>query len=159
MRKFAALAVIALLTALGLGSLLQAQTSTLPVPSGVGTAGQVLVFTDANNVQGSAAPTFATSAKIGSSGTALTQVTVYAQSVSPSIVTAQTCQEQSVTVTGVSTADKIVVNPPTIAASPGAGAVAARASAANTVAVVYCNPAGSNATPASGTYNFIAIRS
>ncbi len=159
MKKLLASLGVAILALFG-ASLLVAQTSYLPVPSGVGTAGQVLVFSDANNVQGSSAPTFATSAKIGSSGTALTQVTVYSQSVSPSIVTKSTCEEQSVTVTGVSTADKIVINPPAISASPGAVAVAARASAANVVAVTYCNAGtAANATPASGTYNFLAVRS
>lgn len=132
----------------------RAQTQYLPIPSGVcTTAGQILVAVDANNVQCTSSPA------IGASGTAITQIRVYSQSVTPSQVAAQVCAEQSVSLTGVTTADKVFMTPPAIASSPGASPVAVRVSAADELAVTYCNPASSAATPASGTFAFTAIRS
>ncbi len=140
-----------------------AQTQYLPIPSGVGTSGQVLVVSsDGNNVQGSSSPafttgTFSTSATIGTSGTALTQVRVYSQSLTTPSIAANTCTEEAVTVTGISSDDKIFVNPPAISGS--ASVVAARQSGSNTVALTYCNVAALSNQPRPGTYKFIAIRS
>ena len=138
-----------------------AQTQTLPVPSNIGTAGQVMVFTDGNNVQGTSTLSGLSSLGVGSSGTALTQATVYAPSLTPTVVTANACSEQTFTVSGVSTADKVIVNPAanTGTDSSGVSLTAARVSATDTLALTFCNVAGANETHDAGTFPTIAIRS
>lgn len=134
-----------------------AQTQYLPIPSGVGTSGQVLAVTsDGNNVQGTSAIAAATSVTVGSSGTAITQIRVFSQTITPGQVAANTCAEQSVTVTGVATTDKLIFNA-TQGLSPAFTHI--RPSGANTVALMFCNPGNSAASPAAGTVNIIAIRS
>src|SRR6185437_16039179 len=90
-------------------------------------------------------------------GTALTKAVVYSQSLTPSAVGAATVVEQSFTVTGVSTADKIVMNPPT--QSTAVAPAYAYVSASNTVKIGFVNPTAGSLTPSSGTYLFIAFRS
>jgi hypothetical protein len=137
----------------------RAQTQYLPIPSGVAEAGQFLKATDGNNVQGSTSLSTLSlgSLTLGTDGTAVTQIRVYSASLTPAAVNTIVCAEQTFTVTGLTTADKVIVNPPAIAnaVSP----VAARVSAANTLALQFCNPTGGSATPAAGAYLIIAIRS
>lgn len=90
-------------------------------------------------------------------GTNLTNIKVYSQSLTPSSVNAATCSEQSFTVTGVTTSDKIIFNPPT--QSTAAFPAYAYVSATNTVKIGFINPTAGALTPSSGTYLFIAIRS
>lgn len=148
--------------AIGFGFVLLAgvavsQTQYLPIPTGVGTSGQVLAVTsDGNNVQGTSAISAATSVTIGS-GTAITKIQVLTASFTPTSVNAVTCADRSATVTGIATTDKVFVTTPELGNS--AAAVAARASGANTVAVMFCNPTAGALTPTSGTYTFTAIRS
>lgn len=99
-----------------------------------------------------------TSLAIGG-GTALTKAVVYSQALSPSIVAANTTAEQTFTVTGVTTADKIIaINKPT--AQAGLGIVGMRASAANTVAITFSNNTAAGITPtAAETYQIVALRS
>lgn len=140
-----------------LASLALAQTSLLPIPSGVGTSGQVLAVTsDGNNVQGTSAISAATSVTVGG-GTAITKIVVTGITFSPTSVAAATCAERTATLTGVTSADRIVFNQPVL--SGAVAAVAARASGADTVAVTFCNPTAGALIPASGTYTFTAIRS
>jgi hypothetical protein len=90
-------------------------------------------------------------------GTPVTKIVVYSQSITPASVPADKCAEQTFTVTGLATSDKVVVNPP--ASGNATSAAQSRVSAANTLAQTYCNPTSGALTPASGTYNIVAIRS
>jgi len=99
-----------------------------------------------------------TSLAVGASGTAITQIRVYAPSLTPAEVAANTTAEQTFTVTGLTTADKVFVNKPT--AQAGLGIVGQRVSAANTLAITFANVTGSPITPtAAQTYAVVAIRS
>ncbi len=99
-----------------------------------------------------------TSAQVGSSGTPLTQITVYTPTLTPAACNANTTAEQTFTVTGLTTADKVIVNKPTSQA--GLGIVGVRVTAADTLGITYSNNTGSPITPtASEVYPVIAIRS
>lgn len=93
----------------------------------------------------------------GSGGTQITQVKVYTPSLTPSSVATVVVAEQTFTVTGLTTADKVIVNPPAI--SNATGIAGARVSAANTLAIRFVNPTGGSLTPTAGTYTVIAFRS
>lgn len=99
---------------------------------------------------------FAGSVSIGG-GTALTKAVAYAPSLTPSAVAAATIAEQTFTVTGLTTADKIIVNPPAI--GNATGIAGARVSAADTLALRFCNPTAGSLTPSAGTYTVLALRS
>lgn len=91
------------------------------------------------------------------SGTALTKAVVYTPTITPASVAAATVAEQTFTVTGLTTADKVVVNPPSIANATGISGV--RVSAADTLAIRFVNPTAGALTPTSGTYTVLAFRS
>jgi hypothetical protein len=91
------------------------------------------------------------------SGTALTKAVVYTPTITPASVAAATVAEQTFTVTGLTTADKVIVNPPAIANATGI--VGARVSAADTLAIRFVNPTAGALTPTSGTYTVLAFRS
>jgi hypothetical protein len=98
-----------------------------------------------------------TSATIGG-GTAITKIKTYSQSLSPAIVNANSGNEQTFTVTGLTTADQVVVTKPTL--QTGLIIHNARVSAADTLAISFANCTGGNITPtASETYSVIAFRS
>lgn len=131
-------------------------------------AGQVLVsggvgalpaFSASPTLTAATIPTLttATSLTLGG-GTAITKIRVFAPTCSPSASSAaiQTA-EQSCTVSGVTTADKIIVNGP--APTSLCPLVGARVSGADTVALMFTTLTASACTPASGTYNIVAIRS
>lgn len=99
---------------------------------------------------------FTTSVTIGG-GTPITKTVVYTPSITPASVAAATVAEQTFTVAGLTTADKVIVNPPAIANATGI--VGARVSAADTLAIRFVNPTAGALTPSSGTYTVIAIRS
>lgn len=101
--------------------------------------------------------THATSVTVGGSGTAITQMRVYSQTITPASVAADLCAEQSFTVTGLTTADKVFFNPVATGNATWAGQV--RVSAADTLAVTYCNPTAGALTPGSGTAAIVALRS
>jgi hypothetical protein len=94
--------------------------------------------------------------KIGSSGTAITQQTVYTPTLTPAAVAAAGFSEQTFTVTGLATTDTVIVNGP--AAAANSVLVHARVSAANTLALTWITNAAT-ITPTSGTYRIVAIRS
>lgn len=91
--------------------------------------------------------------QLGSSGTALSQIRIYTQSLTPASVSAGAPTEQTFTVTGLATTDTITVN------APGAAVFGARVSAANTLAITFMPPAAGSYTPPSGTYRIQAVRS
>ena len=175
--KGAALAVFAL--GLMVGGLIAQTSNYLPVPSNIFAAkGALAVSQDTNNLTAiaavatgqvlvsagtgtlpawSAAPSL-TSLTLGASGTAITQMRIYSSALAPSAVTAGVCAEQGFTVTGITTADKLVINRTTAPSNP-IPAVAARPSGADTVAITFCNTTAGTDSPDSDTYNIIAIRS
>jgi hypothetical protein len=134
---------------------------------GVAAGGLAVALFDANGVNaavGGTTPaavaattvTASTSATIGG-GTAITKVVVYTPSITPSSVSAATVAEQTFTVTGLTTADKVTVNPPAI--GNATGIAGARVSASDTLAIRFVNPTAGSLTPSSGTYTVIAFRS
>lgn len=98
-----------------------------------------------------------TSLTVGASGTAVTQIRVYSQSLDVASVAANTTVEQTFTVTGLATTDTVFVNKPT--ATAGLGIVNARVSAANTLAITFVNATAGAIDPAAETYAIVAIRS
>lgn len=98
-----------------------------------------------------------TSAAVGAAGTAITQIAVYSQTVTPASVAAATVAEQTFTVTGLTTADKVLVNHAAFGNATGIAGV--RVSAANTLAVSFVNPTAGALVPAAGTWSIVAIRS
>jgi len=97
-----------------------------------------------------------TSATVGG-GTAITKIVVYSQSLDVASVAANTTAEQTFTVTGLTTADKVFVNKPSLSA--GLGIVNARVSAADTLAITFVNATGTAIDPAAETYAIVALRS
>jgi hypothetical protein len=103
--------------------------------------------------------TFTTSATIGgATPTAITNIRVYAPSLTPAATTAaiQT-SVQTFAVAGITTADKIFVNGPTPTSL--CPMVAARASATDQIALNFTVLTAAICTPASGTYTIVAVRS
>lgn len=90
-------------------------------------------------------------------GTAITKIVVYSQSLDVASVAANTTAEQTFTVTGLTTADKVFVNKPSLNA--GLGIVNARVSAADTLALTFVNATGAAIDPAAETYAIVALRS
>lgn len=95
----------------------------------------------------------------GNSGsdTAITGIRKYSQTITPASVAAATIAEQTFTVTGLTTSDVIFVNPGAITNSTGIAGV--RVSAADTMAVLFCNPTAGALTPTATTWKITAIRS
>ena len=93
----------------------------------------------------------------GNTGTAITNIRVYSQSLDVASVAANTTAEQTFTVTGLATGDKVFVNKPALNA--GLGVCNARVSAANTLALTFNNNTGVAIDPAAETYQIVAIRS
>jgi hypothetical protein len=99
-----------------------------------------------------------TSLSVGASGTAITQIRVYSATISPASVAANTTAEQTFTVTGLTTADKVFVSKPT--AQAGLGIVGMRVAGANSLAITFGNFTASPIVPtASEAYAVVAIRS
>lgn len=97
-----------------------------------------------------------TSLTVGS-GTALTRIAYYTATLSPAEVAADTCAEQTFTVTGITAGDVVFVNKPTAQAGLGLGGV--RASGANEVGINFCNNTVAGITPtASQAYVFGVLR-
>lgn len=94
---------------------------------------------------------------IGATGTLLTQAIVYSQTITPASVAAATVAEQTFTVTGLATTDKVVVNH--AATGNATGVAGVRVSAPNTLVISYVNPTAGALTPAAGTYVILAFRS
>lgn len=95
--------------------------------------------------------------QIGRSGTALTQARVYTPTINPASIATATSVEQTFTVTGLTTADKVVVIKPTC--TTGVGIVNARVSAADTLALTFMNATAGAVDPASEVYTVLAFRS
>lgn len=96
---------------------------------------------------------------VGATGTAtpVTQMRVYSQTITPASVAAATVAEQTFTVTGLTTADKVFVNAGAITNAVAIGNV--RVSAANTLAVQFVNPTAGALVPTAVTWQIFALRS
>lgn len=94
---------------------------------------------------------------LGDSGSSISQIRVYSQTITPASVGAATVAEQTFTVNGLTTADKVIVNQAAISNATGIAGV--RVSAANTLAVRFVNPTAGALTPTAGTWTIVAIRS
>ena len=94
---------------------------------------------------------------IGAAGTEISQIVVYSQTITPAATAAATVAEQTFTVNGLTTADKVFVNAGAISNSVAIGNV--RVSAANTLAVQFINPTAGSLTATAGTWKIVAIRS
>jgi hypothetical protein len=100
---------------------------------------------------------FSTGVKLGpSTNDSFTNFKVYTQTLTPASVGAATVAEQTFTVTGLTTADKVIVNAGAILNAVSIGNV--RVSAANTLAVQFCNPTAGALTPTAVTWNILAFR-
>ncbi len=98
-------------------------------------------------------------ARVGAEGvgTEITQIRVYSQTVTPAATAAATVAEQTFTVTGLATTDKVLVNAAAISNAVAIGNV--RVSAANTLAVQFINPTAGSLTATAGTWKIVAMRS
>lgn len=117
--------------------------------------GSLVVATGLTVSAGSAA--LSGGAKIGASGTPLTQVKVYTPTLTPGSVLASISAEQTFTVAGLTTADSISVSGP--APTMGSGLVNARVSAADTLALTFINDTLAGLTSTAGVYRIVAVRS
>ena len=81
---------------------------------------------------------------------------IISSSLTPASVATITCAEQTFTVNGLKVGDLVNVNPPSITA--GVAPVSARVSAANTLAITFCNPTAGSLTPAAGSYIINVMR-
>ena len=96
---------------------------------------------------------------VGSNGTQITQLRVFTPTLTPASVAAASVAEQTFAVSGLTTSDKVFVEPPA-ETNTDIMLVSARVSAADTLALRFYNKNGTTAqTPASGTYKVVAIRS
>jgi len=85
----------------------------------------------------------------------ITQIRVYSQAIDPASVAASSVSAQTFTVTGLTTADKVLVNP----GVSTIGVAGAYVSAANTLTVIFVNPTAAAIDAASSTWQIIAFRS
>ena len=112
-----------------------------PIPGNViGSAGQVLVAKDTNNVTAN--------------------TVFFSATINPGSIAAETCAYQSFTVTGIAATDAVSVSGPHPTdgiLDSSYGAVSAKPSGADTVAINFCNPTEVVVDPASSTYRFLAI--
>jgi hypothetical protein len=160
----------------GTGAVVLANTPTLVTPAlgaatgtslalGGGTAlattnqtgtGNLVLVTSPTLVTPALGVATATSIALGG-GTAITKIVAYAPTLTPAATAAaiQTV-EQTFTVTGLTTADKVIVNGsvPTSLCPP----VTFRVSVADTLAIGFTTLTAVACTPAAGVYNIIAIR-
>jgi len=99
----------------------------------------------------------ATSIATGAAGTVITQIRVYAPTLTPTETSAaiQTA-EQTFTVNGLATSDKVFVNGP--APTSLCPAVTFRVSAENTLSIGFSVLTAVACTPAAGVYNIVAVR-
>lgn len=140
-----------------------AQAGALLVGAGNVATGFIGFYTGATalrlNIAPAGAVTVYSSLAIGTSGTAITQTRVYTPTLAPADVSAaDEYNEQTFTVTGLSTSDTIVVNPPAMSSVPHSQLIAFRVSAADTLALTFRAVSGTHAPP-QGVYRIIAFRS
>jgi len=98
-----------------------------------------------------------TSLTVGAAGTAVTQIRNYAPTLTPVATDAAIgTAEQTFTVAGLATTDKVIVNGPVPTSL--CPAVTFRVSAVDTLAIGFTTLTAAACTPAAGVYNIVAIR-
>ncbi len=128
------------------------------VTAGTASASKAVVLDASKNLDTLSVGTLAATTNVAvGGGTAITKIVVYAPSLDVASVAANTTAEQTFTVTGLTTADKVFVNKPSVNA--GLGIVNARVSAADTLAITFVNATAAAIDPAAETYAVVALRS
>ncbi len=94
---------------------------------------------------------------IGAAGTPITQIRVLTATFNPASVGASTTVEQTVTVTGITTSDKVIAFKPTV--STGLAVGQCRATNTDEVTVTLINASTGAVDAGSETWTFLAIRS
>lgn len=95
---------------------------------------------------------------IGTAGTPVTQLRIYAAALNPASVAANTTVEQTFAVDGLATTDKVFISKP--AAQAGLGIVGTRVHAAGILAITFANVTGLAIVPTAGeVYQITTIRS
>lgn len=89
-------------------------------------------------------------------GTTIKKIVAYSPNLTPASVAAATVAEQTFTVNGLTTDDRVVVNQP--ANATATGIAGARVSAANTLAIRFINPTAGALVPAAGVFEVLAFR-
>lgn len=84
------------------------------------------------------------------------RIRIYEVSVTPGTLTANSITNVTVTVTGISTNDILIVNKPSF--TSGVGVVDVYATATDTVDITFICDKGSPTTPPTETYRIVAIR-
>jgi hypothetical protein len=89
-------------------------------------------------------------------GTPINAMNLYSTaSITPTAVSAASCSDQTFSVSGLLTSDRVsAVTPPS---ALGNVSLNAYASAAGTVLLHFCNPSSSSVTPPAGVYSFLAV--
>lgn len=156
MKKFlCGLAAALILT----GAAAIAQTGNyFPVPGNIWSdTGALAVAWDENNLTGIAAvtPGYVLASQGAGVLPAWGKVSPASPSLTPAVVAANTCAEQSFALSGVAAGDMVQVSPPVSTTS--AAVVAARASGADTVALTFCNPSSTGVVPDAGTYRLLIV--
>lgn len=95
---------------------------------------------------------------IGTSGTPLTQVKVYTPTLTPTVsIASNKTAVQAFTITGLSVNDTVAVNGPLPTTDVVMGTC--RVTATDTLEISWQNSTGGSATPATGVYRVLAVRS
>lgn len=130
---------------------------TLPTTGTLATLAGVETLSNKTLVTPALGAATATTIAVGG-GTVVTNIAVYAPTITPAATAAaiQTV-EQTFTVTGLATTDKVFVNGPVPTSL--CPAVTYRVSAANTLAIGFSTLTAAACTPVAGVYNIVAIRS
>jgi hypothetical protein len=89
-------------------------------------------------------------------GTVLSAINLYSTaSITPTVVSASSCSDQTFSVSGLAAADNVSsVTPPS---ALGNLSLNAYATAAGTILLHFCNPSASPVTPPAGVYSFLAV--
>lgn len=144
---------------LGATTITEAEAAVLSgVVAGTASAGLAAVLGAAKNLDTLSVATLLapTSVTVGG-GTAITKIVVYAPSLDVASVAANTTAEQLFAVVGLTLADKVFVNKPSLTA--GLGVVNARVSAVGQLAITFVNATAAAIDPVAETYAVVAMRS
>lgn len=91
-------------------------------------------------------------------GTTINTIVRGTVAIDPASIASAAVGETSVTITGATVGDTVVLSPPTAGLTAGLGLLDARVSAANTVKVRIANLSGGSVDEPSGTWTYMLIR-
>jgi hypothetical protein len=96
---------------------------------------------------------------VGDSGVPTrTQVIVFQVNLAPASVATIVCAEQALTITGILASDVVAYAANQVAMATAISATVGHVSAANTIALAYCNPTAGPLVPTPGTYFVVVLR-